>query len=205
MLTGFTSGLLLITLSELGDKTFFIGAILAMRHSRRWVFLGVVLALVGMTILSVGLGQVATLFPQRYVHAIAIALFFGFGLKLLYDAAQMPDTTVGEEEAEALEAVNNCTQIDSSRLLWRMVVVQALVLTFTAEWGDRTQIATMTLATTNHPLGVIVGASLGHTICAAIAVTIGRLMASQISEKMLTAIGGALFVLFGILAVYGRF
>jgi hypothetical protein len=40
MLTGFTAGLLLITLSELGDKTFFIGAILAMRHPRRWVFLG---------------------------------------------------------------------------------------------------------------------------------------------------------------------
>ena len=205
MLTGFTAGLLLITLSELGDKTFFIGAILAMRYPRRWVFLGVVLALVGMTILSVGLGQLAALFPQHYVKNIAIALFFGFGLKLLYDASKMPAAATGEEEAEALEAVNGCAQIDSARMLWRMVVLQALALTFTAEWGDRTQIATMTLATTNHPLGVVVGASLGHAICAAIAITIGRLMASRISERMLTAIGGGLFVLFGILAVYGQF
>ncbi|MEM6427379.1 MAG: TMEM165/GDT1 family protein, partial [Cyanobacteria bacterium P01_D01_bin.128] len=50
MLTGFTAGLLLITLSELGDKTFFIGALLAMRHSRRWVFIGVTAALFAMTV-----------------------------------------------------------------------------------------------------------------------------------------------------------
>ncbi len=52
LLTGFTAGLLLIALSELGDKTCFIAAILAMRHAilamrhpRRWVFLGAVAAL----------------------------------------------------------------------------------------------------------------------------------------------------------------
>jgi putative Ca2+/H+ antiporter (TMEM165/GDT1 family) len=39
-LTGFTAGLLLITLSELGDKTFFIGAILAMRHPAAGCLLG---------------------------------------------------------------------------------------------------------------------------------------------------------------------
>ena len=35
MLTAFTTSLLLIIISELGDKTFFIAAILAMRHPRR--------------------------------------------------------------------------------------------------------------------------------------------------------------------------
>ena len=38
VLTAFTASLLLITISELGDKTFFIAVILAMRHSRRTVF-----------------------------------------------------------------------------------------------------------------------------------------------------------------------
>lgn len=45
MLTAFTAGLLLITVSELGDKTFFIAMCLATQHSRRWVLLGAVLAL----------------------------------------------------------------------------------------------------------------------------------------------------------------
>ncbi|HEY9889802.1 MAG TPA: TMEM165/GDT1 family protein [Candidatus Obscuribacterales bacterium] len=203
--TGFTAGLLLITLSELGDKTFFIGAILAMRHPRRWVFLGVVIALAGMTILSVGLGQVAALLPQHYVKGLAIALFFGFGLKLLYDAYQMsPHSHAHDEEAAALAVVNNCASLGrTGTAVARIVVLQALALTFAAEWGDRTQIATMTLATTNHPLGVMVGATVGHIICAAIAITLGRLIAGRISERTLTALGGALFLLFGVFAAWG--
>jgi len=198
MLTGFTSGLLLITLSEIGDKTFFIGAILAMRHSRRWVFLGVVLALAGMTVLSVGLGQIAALLPAHYVRHIAIALFFGFGLKLLYDAYRMsPHNDCTDEADEALEAVNNCARLHPTVMAGRVILVQALALTFAAEWGDRTQLATMTLATTNHPLGVIAGATLGHAICAAIAISIGSLIAGRLSERLLTAIGGGLFLLFG--------
>lgn len=204
MITGFTAGLLLITLSELGDKTFFIGAILAMRYPRRWVFLGVVSALALMTVLSVGLGQIAVLFPQHYVKGLAIALFFGFGLKLLYDAYRMsPRCGRSDEESEAMDAVNDCSQLQQAKMIGRMIVFQALALTFAAEWGDRTQIATMTLATTNHPLGVVAGATLGHAICAAIAITAGRLVAGRISERWLTAIGGALFVLFGVVFAAG--
>lgn len=204
VIAGFTAGLLLITLSELGDKTFFIGAILAMRYPRRWVFLGVILALGGMTILSVGLGQVAALFPPHYVQRIAIALFLGFGLKLLLDASRSScQGRVGDEETEALEAINSRTQFQQSSLQGHMVVLEALSLTFVAEWGDRTQLATMTLATTNHPLGVIAGAILGHAICAAIAITLGRVIAGCISERVLTGLSGGLFILFGLALALG--
>ena len=63
-----------------------------------------------------------------------------------------------------------------------------------------TQLATITLASANNPYGVLVGAILGHAICAAIAVTCGKLIAGRISERLLTAIGGILFIGFGILA-----
>ena len=203
MIAGFTAGLLLITLSELGDKTFFIGAILAMRHPRRWVFLGVILALASMTILSVGLGQVAALFPHHYVQRIAIALFFGFGFKLLYDASRMsPQGGMADEQSEAWDAVNGRARLQSSGVLQRLIVLEALTLTFAAEWGDRTQLATITLSTTNHPLGVIIGATLGHAICAAIAVVAGRLIAGRLSERLLTALGGGLFILFGVVTVF---
>jgi Ca2+/H+ antiporter, TMEM165/GDT1 family len=42
MLEAFTSALVLITSQELGDKTFFIALILAMRYPRRWVCGGVI-------------------------------------------------------------------------------------------------------------------------------------------------------------------
>ena len=200
-LTGFTAGLLLITLSELGDKTFFIGAIMAMRHPRRWVFIGVTAALFAMTVLSVLLGQVATLLPQHYVQWGAVALFLGFGFKLLYDAKQMKGGgSLADEQAEAMEAVESCTGGAFLRTTPYVIVTKTFALTFVAEWGDRTQLATITLATANHPLGVIGGATLGHAICAAIAVVCGKLIAGRISERWLTTAGGLLFILFGCVA-----
>jgi putative Ca2+/H+ antiporter (TMEM165/GDT1 family) len=199
-LTGFTAGLLLITLSELGDKTFFIGMILATRHPRRWVFVGVTAALFVMTVLSVAIGQVATVLPQHYVQWLTVALFLGFGLKLLYDAYRMagPGSLV-EEQAEALEVVE---EREAGVVNWTVgkVLVEAFTLTFLAEWGDRTQFATIALAAANHPLGVVLGATLGHAICAAIAVACGKLIAGRISERWLTTVGGLLFILFGIVA-----
>lgn len=200
-LTGFTAGLLLITLSELGDKTFFIAAILAMRHPRRWVFVGASVALFSMTVLSVLIGQMATIFPQRYVESAATALFFGFGLKLLYDAAKMSGNQgLGHEQADAHAAVE---QKEKDVIFWsvRAVVVEAFTLIFVGEWGDRTQLATVTLAAANNPFGVIAGATLGHAICAAIAVICGKLLVGRISERLLVSLGGLLFIIFGIVGI----
>ena len=48
----FVASLSVIIVSELGDKTFFIAAIMAMRHSRVVVFSGAILALIIMTCIS---------------------------------------------------------------------------------------------------------------------------------------------------------
>ncbi|MFM7470438.1 MAG: TMEM165/GDT1 family protein [Nodosilinea sp.] len=203
-LTGFTAALMLITLSELGDKTFFIGMILATRHPRRWVFAGVMMALTVMSILSVLIGRVATLFPHQYVQGLTVVLFIGFGFKLLYDASRM-GTALGleEEQAEALKTVEATESQHLSVWSLRAVLVESFTLTFVAEWGDRTQLATIALAAVNHPLGVVLGAIVGHGICAAIAVACGKLVAGRISERLLTTLGGLLFILFGVVAALG--
>jgi len=200
LLTGFTAGLLLITLSELGDKTFFIAAILAMRHPRRWVFVGAIAALFLMTVLSVLLGQVAAIFPQQYVKGVAAFLFIGFGIKLLVGALKMSDRKgLTDEQADAQKAVE---KKEKSVIFWssRAVIIEAFMLTFIGEWGDRTQLATITLAAANNPYGVLIGATMGHAICAAIAVICGKFIAGRISEQLLTGIGGTLFIVFGIIA-----
>lgn len=202
MLTAFTAGLLLITISELGDKTFCIAMLLAMRHSRRLVFLGVVAALAAMTILSVLLGQVVTLLPRIYIHIAEIVLFIGFGLKLLYDASQMPLVS-GCEIKDAEVVLDRCQTSAGKSGVRRNIVLQAFTLTFVAEWGDRTQLATIALAASNNPFGVTLGAIAGHAVCAAIAVIGGRLVAGRISERVVTALGGLLFVIFGLVAWIG--
>lgn len=196
MLTAFTAGLLLISVSELGDKTFFIAAILAMRHSRRLVFIGAILALALMTILSVLFGQAASLLPQVYVQWAEALLFLVFGLKLLYDARSMTNQPCVEEQEEALVAVKQAEAKLPKRHTGLAVVAEAFGLTFLAEWGDRTQIATIALAAANNPIGVTFGAILGHAICAAIAVVCGRMVCGRISERSITALGGGLFLVF---------
>ena len=165
MLAAFTASLLLITVSELGDKTFFIAAILAMRHRRRWVFAGAVAALALMTLLSVLMGQVAALLPDALVQWAEISLFLIFGVRLLYQASQMTET--GAEEKDAAKAVEKAERRKPKETPLA-IMAEAFGLTFVAEWGDRTQIATIALAAANPPVGVVLGAVLGHAMCAAI-------------------------------------
>lgn len=201
MLTAFTAGLLLITVSELGDKTFFIAAILAMRHSRRWVFVGAVAALAAMTVISVLFGQVASLLPQVYVQWAEALLFLVFGLKLLLDASRMRHNACEDEQAEALAVVKQAEASLPKRQTPLSVVLKAFSLTFIAEWGDRTQFATIALAAANNPVGVTIGAILGHAICAAIAVACGRMICGRISERTITLLGGSLFLLFAAIGL----
>lgn len=200
MLTAFTAALTLITLGELGDKTFFITMILATRHSKRWVFLGGWVALTLMTLLSVAVGKVFQLLPRELTFYTAIVLFTIFGLKMLIQGLQMGDTPCEDECEAAVETVEKAEANLSrwgSNPAWA-TFVEAFSLTFIAEWGDRTQIATITLAATSHALGVALGAIAGHGICVAIAVLGGGMMAGRISERTLTLSGGALFLVFAI-------
>jgi putative Ca2+/H+ antiporter (TMEM165/GDT1 family) len=54
-------------------------------------------------------------------------------------------------------------------------------MTFLAEWGDRSQIATIALAASFNPFMVTFGALLGHLLCTAAAVKIGELISGKIS------------------------
>ena len=83
----FASSLMMILVSELGDKTFFIAAVLAMKHSRAVVLVGSLGALALMTALSAIMGKILTdLLPHEYTHYLAVLLFVVFGVKLLKDA-----------------------------------------------------------------------------------------------------------------------
>jgi Ca2+/H+ antiporter, TMEM165/GDT1 family len=203
VLTAFTAGLSIITVSELGDKTFFIAMYLAMQHSRRLVFSAVTAALAAMTILSVALGRVASFLPASFVHHAEIALFLGFGLKLIYDAYKMPVVTNCDQVLEEAKEAVAKAEAQGQKSIWG-VWLEGFLLTFVAEWGDRTQLATISLAINNNAFGLTSGAVLGHAICAAIAVTCGKLLCGRISERQLTFIGGCLFILFGVLAVFEK-
>lgn len=79
-LSAFIKALLLITSAEIGDKSFLITMFLAMRYPRRWVFLGTVLALAIMTVLSVVVGKLFMFFDFKYLHYLEVVYFYFLGL-----------------------------------------------------------------------------------------------------------------------------
>ncbi|XP_065354953.1 uncharacterized protein LOC135949352 isoform X1 [Calliphora vicina] len=99
-LDAFTASISVILFTELGDKTFFIAAIMAMRHPRLVVFTGAITALALMTVLSVVFGMAATIIPKIYTYYISTALFAIFGLKMIYEGYFMKATDAQEELEE---------------------------------------------------------------------------------------------------------
>ncbi|KAG9017827.1 hypothetical protein FRB93_004638 [Tulasnella sp. JGI-2019a] len=253
---------MMIIISEVGDKTFLIAAILAMRHDRIVVFVGAFGSLVVMSILSAAVGHLLpTLIPKQWTQFAAALLFLVFGSKMLMEARDMKagnekiqeEIREVEEELEETDAKRagiprsaasksiplesleeggtrpiSRTPSRSSSPLGRAsptpptrsasklfegagnfaglflgpVFVQAFVLTFLGEWGDRSQIATIALAAAHNVYVVAVGTIIGHSICTAVAVLGGRWLSTKISVKHVTLSGAILFLLFAVIYFY---
>lgn len=202
-LAAFGSGLSAITLAELGDKTFFMALVLAVRHPRRWVFLGSFAALAVVTLLSLGVGYgLKELLPVRLLPWLAGGLFLVFGVKLLLEAQALPAGAAQDEAQEAEQAVIAADRrLLSSRPI--AVIWEAFALVFIAELGDRTQLATIVLATAPGFTfaGLLAGTLLGHALVTALAVGSGRWIGNRVDERLLYRLGGGLFLLFGAAAI----
>ncbi|KAJ6429757.1 hypothetical protein OIU84_021207 [Salix udensis] len=213
---GFTKSLAMTVLSEIGDKTFFAAAILAMRHPRRFVLSGCLSALIVMIIISAVVGWATpNLISRTWTHHITTILFFGFGLWSLWDGFN--DKGEAEELAEVeakLDADwkaakgggkdNDDLKKQRRKFLSQFfspIFLKAFSITFFGEWGDKSQIATIGLAADENPFGVVIGGILGQALCTTAAVIGGKSLASQISERIVALSGGVLFIVFGIQSV----
>lgn len=226
----FVASISVIIVSELGDKTFFIAAIMAMRHPRVVVFVGAILALIVMTLISVLFGSVTVLIPRVYTYWISTALFALFGLKMLKEGYSM-SATEGQEEFEEVQSDLKKKEDEMDKETTQLLVdeeagtgtvltppvtglyqrltgwipkifLQALTMTFLAEWGDRSQLATIILAAREDTLGVTLGSVLGHSLCTGLAVLGGRMIAQKISVKTVTLVGGVVFLIFAVSALF---
>lgn len=220
----FVAAISVIIVSELGDKTFFIAAIMAMRYNRLTVLAGAMLALALMTCLSVLFGYATTVIPRVYTYYVSTALFAIFGIRMLREGLKMsPDE--GQEELEEVQAelkkkdeefqrtkllngpdveTGTSTTIPQKKWLHFIspIFIQALTLTFLAEWGDRSQLTTIVLAAREDPCGVAVGGTVGHCLCTGLAVIGGRMIAQKISVRTVTIIGGIVFLAFAFSALF---
>ena len=117
--TGFYQAFSLVFVSEIGDKTFFMAGLLAMKTSKFISFLGSMGALFVMTVISVLIGQSFHAVPAGFGEGFglggiplddvaAVVAFAFFGFKTLQEALTMEEgeSAMDEEFAEAEEEVD---------------------------------------------------------------------------------------------------
>jgi len=217
---GFIATLVVIIVSELGDKTFFIAAIMAMRHPRLTILTGAMGALGVMHVMSAFFGALALkVVPKVYTFYISSLLFAIFGIKMLKEGWNMSPEDSMEEMEEVQEELRKkeACEKDSLELgsgggsasdkykavlavLFSPIFIQAFTMTFLAEWGDRSQLATIVLAARENLSAIIIAGLIGHTLCTGLAVLGGRFVATKISVRTVTLIGGVCFLMFALTA-----
>jgi len=209
---GLSASFALVLASEIGDKTFFISALLAMKYSKMVVFLGSIFALGLMTVISVLIGQVFHALPTSLNSTIpfddyaAIALLLWFGFQNVREGLTRP---AEDEEGELKDAEESVAEATSEQKIWKAgglrLMAQTFGLVFAAEWGDKSMLATIALAAAKSPVGVVLGGIAGHLVATIVAVLGGSLLGKYISEKTARLVGGILFFVFAGLTIFGLY
>lgn len=169
-----------IFVAELGDKSQLMALTFAVRY-RPWpVLAGITLAtsLVHAVSVAVGYGLGAAL-PTQWILLAGGLAFFGFAAWTLR----------GDELSEADSGRANRTT--------RSAVIAVTGAFFLAELGDKTMLATITLATHHGWFGTWLGSTVGMVVADALAILVGRVLGRQLPEHTVRFGASALFVLFG--------
>jgi putative Ca2+/H+ antiporter (TMEM165/GDT1 family) len=185
MVTAFLFSAGAVVLAEMGDKTQLLAMAFAAKYKASKVMAGVFAATVMNHALAVAAGSFLMRFEAAriWIEAIAALSFIFFGLWTIRG-----DELQGEHERE-------------SKFGPALTVAIAF---FIAEMGDKTQLATIAIATKfpGHPVATLAGTTTGMMIADGIGIVVGVALCKKIPERTVKMISAAVFVLFGFLGTY---
>jgi Ca2+/H+ antiporter, TMEM165/GDT1 family len=175
-----------IFVAELGDKSQLMAMTFATRYRVRDVLIGITAATAIVHLVSVGLGAaVGTAFAQ-YQGAIQVVAGLAF---LAFAAWTLRGDELTEDEA------------DKARRSTGAALLAVGTAFFLAELGDKTMLATITLATQEGWFGTWVGSTVGMVAADALAIGVGAVLGKKLPEKVIKYGAAALFAIFGVLLV----
>ena len=171
----------IIFVAELGDKSQLMALTFATRYRALPVLIGITVATALVHAFSVLVGAVVgASIPTRAISIVAGLAFFGFAAWTLRG-----DTLDDDESGKAQQPT-------------RSAVIAASSAFFLAELGDKTMLATITLATHEGLVGTWLGSTIGMVAADALAIVVGQQLGSRLPERTIR-IGAALaFVAFGL-------
>ncbi|MGA1556793.1 MAG: TMEM165/GDT1 family protein [Ilumatobacteraceae bacterium] len=177
---------IVIFVAELGDKSQLMALTFATRFRTLPVLVGITLATAVVHLVSVVIGAaLGAAIPTRPISIVAAVAFVIFGLWTLRG-----DELTEQDEARAA-AVST-----------RSAVIAVGTVFFLAELGDKTMLATITLATTEGLVGTWLGSTVGMVAADALAIVVGRQLGTRLPERAIK-IGAAVafFVFAAVLAL----
>lgn len=181
-MTAYLASLVFVVLAEMGDKTQLLAMAFATRYRWRTVMWGVFVATLVNHLLAVLVGNYLTaLFPMEYIQTAAAASFIVFGLWTVRG-----DTLSGEDRRFNFSP------------FWTVAVAF-----FFAEMGDKTQLATVALASRyGQIIPIWLGTTTGMVIADALGIVVGIVMGKSIPERLIKWVAAVIFVGFGLVGLY---
>ena len=196
MVSSFWSSLVVVFVAELGDKSQLVALGLGARYRLRWVLIGMGLAYVAANTVSVTVGAtVGVALPEDVVLVGGGLLFLGFAAWTLMDTDEEDN---GRPDPDPESDVVSRTRVQ--------VVASVAATMFAAELGDKTMLATATLASTqDDPVLVWLGATVGIFLVGALAAGAGRVIGNRLSARLVRIGAAALFAVFGVVLIVSAF
>jgi putative Ca2+/H+ antiporter (TMEM165/GDT1 family) len=171
--------LLAVGLAEMGDKTQLSILLLSSRTREYFrLLLGVMLAFLLADGFAILVGSwVTNVIPVHLVKLASGLVFILFGILILK----------GDQD-----------EVAESNLSAKRAFVSGFTMIFLSEWGDKTQIASALFATEYNPQMVFIGVMIALLLLSIMAIFLGKYLSSRIDRKVITRIGGVVFLLIGL-------
>ena len=182
-LADFASSLVFVVLAEMGDKTQLLAMSFATCYNPYKVLLAVFIATIANHALAVVAGQfLTTIVPIDIISLAASLSFIGFGLW----------TIRGDKLKDEAKKVSRYG-----------AVATVAIAFFIAEFGDKTQLATISLAAEyQNPVSVLLGTTLGMLVADGVGIVVGVVLCKRIPQRKIKWFSALIFVLFGLVGVF---
>jgi putative Ca2+/H+ antiporter (TMEM165/GDT1 family) len=174
----------IIFVAELGDKSQLMAMTFAARYRAVTILLAITAATAVVHLVSVMLGAaVGVALPTKAISVLAGVAFLGFAAWTLRG-----DELDDDDEARAANGRHS--------VFWSVAIAF-----FLAELGDKTMLATVTLATDNGLVGTWLGSTLGMVAADALAIVVGQQLGSRLPERTIKVGAAVIFVVFGLVLI----
>jgi putative Ca2+/H+ antiporter (TMEM165/GDT1 family) len=174
-----------IFVAELGDKSQLMALAFATRYRTVPVLVGITAATALVHLVSVFVGAVlGAALPTTLINVLAAVSFVGFGLWTLRG-----DELTDEDEQRAAQPARN-------------VILTVGTVFFLAELGDKTMLATITLATREGVVGTWLGSTVGMVVADALAIWVGRILGTRLPENAIRIGAAVLFFVFAVVLMW---